>query len=897
MADHYDIHAIIDALKEKQEMDPDSHDASYELMRETISAYAALGDYSILDFKDLNLVYLTAVGTWKQNVELKKKTVSESHLTESEKERLRALWDSCWEKALTGEYSNYEEDAAGKASIGMFGTGFLSFGPKTGSNDVQKFIRMCVELLPMTDDETMFDRASKTLSSGIAGMGAGSASVILHCLKPCTFPPINGNMKNPNIFEVLGVPLVKRSNIETYIDNCRLIKAYRDQNFPYKNYRIFDMLSLHISDYHLSRMWLITWKPENWQWSDYAEKCELTKRGETVVESWTCSNTTPRIGDDVFLIKLGGQPRGLIGHGTVFRESYETDHYDAQKAADGVKTRHIDVKFDRLLNYHQDKLVSQEELGNTCGAQHWSPQSSGIEIKTEVQPALMALWRTVIESGGKQEEVREKMDSGFARNMILYGPPGTGKTYNSVYYAVSICEGKPLSEIQKENYTDVLARYNTLRSEGRILFTTFHQSYGYEEFIEGIRPVMRDDGNEGLLQYEIRDGIFKQICNAARAPEGIEINHNAVIWFVTLKDGKENDLKTECFRKGEIRFEGTEDLKNDDSWTYERITAMKCGDYVLSYGGGGDLIDAVGIILDDEPFFDNARGSFRWVRKVRWLFYNKRVSVREINSRRLLPRFGIARMNHMRLSDLLQLAEQYGEEQIRINTKPYVLIIDEINRGNISKIFGELITLIEDTKRAGAAEAMEAVLPYSGEVFSVPENVYILGTMNTADRSIALMDTAIRRRFAFTEMMPCSKVLERLGVGTIVIDNEELNVAKMLDVINERIQYLFDRDHTIGHAFFRKLADDPSIDTLADIFEKNVIPLLQEYFYEDYEKIQLVLGDNAKEDEFKFILDKPVNVKDIFNGNPAIDLLEKVYEIQHSAFHKLESYKLIGKDL
>ena len=235
--------------------------------------------------------------------------------------------------------------------------------------------------------------------------------------------------------------------------------------------------------------------------------------------------------------------------------------------------------------------------------------------------------------------------------------------------------------------------------------------------------------------------------------------------------------------------------------------------------------------------------------------------------------------------------------EIDQETKPYVFIIDEINRGNISKIFGELITLIEDTKRAGASEAMEAILPYSGEAFSVPNNVYILGTMNTADRSIALMDTALRRRFEFAEMMPNSEVLDSLGVGTIAAGDEELNVSRMLDVINERIEYLFDREHTIGHAFFTKLADDPSLETLASIFEKNVIPLLQEYFYEDYEKIQLVLGDNSKEDEFKFILDRSVKVKDIFNGNPDIDLPEKGYIVQHEAFLKLESYKQIGKDL
>ena len=169
--------------------------------------------------------------------------------------------------------------------------------------------------------------------------------------------------------------------------------------------------------------------------------------------------------------------------------------------------------------------------------------------------------------------------------------------------------------------------------------------------------------------------------------------------------------------------------------------------------------------------------------------------------------------------------------------------------------------------------------------------------MNSADRSIALIDTALRRRFEFVEMMPDPKVLESIDVDTIIVDGDELNVAKMLDTINKRIEYLYDREHTIGHAFFTKLADNPTIEMLADIFKKKVIPLLQEYFYEDYEKIQLVLGDNEKENEYKFILDETLTSRDIFNGNPDIDGPEKGYSIQHDAFRKLQSYKQIGKDL
>jgi 5-methylcytosine-specific restriction endonuclease McrBC GTP-binding regulatory subunit McrB len=226
------------------------------------------------------------------------------------------------------------------------------------------------------------------------------------------------------------------------------------------------------------------------------------------------------------------------------------------------------------------------------------------------------------------------------------------------------------------------------------------------------------------------------------------------------------------------------------------------------------------------------------------------------------------------------------------NDKPFVFIIDEINRGNISKIFGELITLIENTKRKGMPEAAAATLPYSGEEFSVPQNVYILGTMNTADRSIALMDTALRRRFRFQEMMPEVDVLRKIGADKINQAGIELDVAAMLETINERIEYLFDREHTIGHAFFTGLKEEPTVNKLASIFKKSVIPLLQEYFYEDYGKIMLVLGDNGKtRDEQKFIISKEIKPNLIFRGDTSdIDIPDYAYEIQEEAFYNIMSY-------
>lgn len=342
--------------------------------------------------------------------------------------------------------------------------------------------------------------------------------------------------------------------------------------------------------------------------------------------------------------------------------------------------------------------------------------------------------------GKESTEAFDKEDSAAEKNFILYGPPGTGKTYKSAIYAVAICDGKPAEE--SSDYAAVMRRYHELKAEGRIAFTTFHPSYSYEEFIEGIKPVV--DGGKNNIEYRVEPGIFKKFCE---------------------------------------RAEGR-------------------------------------------------------------------------------------------------------------RTIPYVFIIDEINRGNLSKIFGELITLIETTKRAGREEAVSAILPYSGTEFFVPGNVYLIGTMNTADRSTALMDTALRRRFQFIEMMPDVQVLRKLGADRV----EDLDVAAILEKINERLTFLYDREHTIGHGFFTGLrGEEATLTHLQSIFELSILPLLQEYFYDDYQKIQLVLGDNAKSSpDLKFIRDD-FATSDIFKGNveEILDFSGKIYSVNKEAFGRLESYKEI----
>lgn len=660
-------------------------------------------------------------------------------------------------------------------------------------------------------------------------------------------------------------------------------------------------------------VWLISWNKDNWNWENYEKKCAETASGMPVAEEWACASLKPKYGDEVFIIKLGEKPRGIFGHGRVIKEAFEGEHYDKDKAAAGKKERYIGVSFDRILNYKEENILSQDELAVQCKSQHWSPQNSGIMIKPDAVPMLHAMWEKIAGS-----EKKEGTAVRYEKNMILYGPPGTGKTYNSVIYAVAICENKEIKDVKSESYTDVLSRYNEYKKSGRIAFTAFHQSYGYEEFIEGIKPKLSEN-SEGI-GYVLEDGIFKKFCKNASAikvqPGSLTgIKEDPRIWGMILEGTGKTSLKKECFSNGCIRLGWSEiddkdvagDYAGDEtaSWNakhmvFDFINSMEIGDIVI-IEKTLTQIDAVGVITGGYEY--DPAGNARYPRKrtVSWICRDISENIVPYlgTGRKQMARFSLFSFDYLGMDAVSEIVKKNSASVISVQTenKPYVFIIDEINRGNISKIFGELITLIEDTKRAGAGEAMEAVLPYSGDTFSVPDNVYILGTMNTADRSIALMDTALRRRFTFIEMMPDPGVLESLGIGSIAAGEESLNVKGMLSVINERIEYLYDREHMIGHAFFTRLAKDPSLDCLAQIFEENVVPLLQEYFYEDYEKIQLVLGDNTKPDEYKFILDRPVKAADAFNGIPDIDLPEKHYTVQKSAFRKIQSYKLIGRGL
>ena len=510
-------------------------------------------------------------------------------------------------------------------------------------------------------------------------------------------------------------------------------------------------------------------------------------------------------------------------------------------------------------------------------------------------------------------------------NQILFGPPGTGKTYSVIERAVEICDPDFVAGLQNNDAhrrEKIKAKFEELKGMDRIALVTFHQSYGYEDFIEGIKPIglnedeSSDEEEDGDLKYKVDDGRFKKFCvqaiSFANMQETLKVHGVASdpqIWKVSLKGTGDNDVRSDCMKNGYIRIgfadgDGEEnpeiaDLKNGKSVWRAFRDKMRKGDIVLSCYSATE-IDAVGVVMDDEPQWGGAKFSvYRHYRRVKWVL-RERVNIVEYNQGRMFTLSTIYRskITPESVIEILQkhnvLKREEGASGRALKRSPYVFIIDEINRGNISKIFGELITLIEPSKRIGegAVEGLKVELPYSHYKFGVPNNVYIIGTMNTADRSIAMLDTALRRRFEFVEMMPRPDLLNGIKILNAEGKDTGINIVRLLEVMNERIEVLLDREHQIGHAYFLEaLKDHPTIDNLGKLFQNKIIPLLQEYFYDDYEKIRLVLGDENSELDFikKISMNGDVSQKLFKSKEEIVDIIgdEKcVYRVNDDGVYK-----------
>ncbi|QNH08339.1 AAA family ATPase [Pseudomonas sp. B11D7D] len=495
-------------------------------------------------------------------------------------------------------------------------------------------------------------------------------------------------------------------------------------------------------------------------------------------------------------------------------------------------------------------------------------------------------------------------------NQILFGPPGTGKTYHTINQALAILAPDFLvqnSGNDPETRKRLKAEFDRFVSAERVRFVTFHQSFSYEDFVEGLRA--DSDAETGQVKYAVEPGVFKRLCDDARTrpASDLGVRGNPAIWKISINGTGSSPTKSYCLDNGEARigWGKTGDLRED----YEQSS------YYQSLGGGdkgtlsyfaeqmvvGDIllcihsaeqIGSIGVVTGDYRYEEQVPagviGDYQHVRSVRWLYRDISLSILPLNDERQFTLKTVYAMSRFTWADLLSYVQQQKVNPVEsvtaaeVEREPYVLIIDEINRGNVSRIFGELITLIEESKREGADEALSVKLPYSKKPFSVPKNVYLIGTMNTADRSLAGLDIALRRRFVFREMPPRPELLKDVLV-------QGLNIGKLLRVMNQRIEVLLDRDHCLGHAYFMPLKGDPTLARLESIFSNQILPLLQEYFFEDWQRIQWVLNDHRKPVVDRFVEQDKQDVAALF-GNISVPAQGGVWRINDAAFKRFSAY-------
>ncbi|AJI56449.1 AAA domain family protein [Francisella philomiragia] len=397
------------------------------------------------------------------------------------------------------------------------------------------------------------------------------------------------------------------------------------------------------------------------------------------------------------------------------------------------------------------------------------------------------------------------------KQIILYGPAGTGKTYNTKNIIVNHAF---------DNVDSIDKKYKELQDQGRVQFVTFHQSFAYEDFIEGIKPIPEDRD----VKYDVQDGIFKELCEEAEdnfnksrlGEKDLKSEEN----YERLIDDFGQFVKEQAIEDNSIVLNNKaviEDVDISENGSVKNFSVggsvtskQKLTRSIISRDIGSFIKGNIKTYSDVKPSRDSERG---YHGNAIYYFY-------------LYEKIKAYYENHK---------SEYEKNVTKVEEKNYYLIIDEINRGNISKIFGELITLLESNKRLGNKETeLKTTLPYSKDKFGIPPNLYIIGTMNTSDKSIAHLDIALRRRFGFVEMLP--------SYDENIIKNEKCR--NLLENLNQRIEILLDKDHLIGHSFFCGISENESNlnNKISTIMQNEIVPLLEEYFYGDYEKIQLVLA-------------------------------------------------------
>jgi len=715
---------------------------------------------------------------------------------EKKREGIQTIWG--WAEESFPEDSPWLRDEC-LGGVGSAGTGFNT----NRAREYVFIIRIVMnlkELAPPDREALLKDgwKLAEWLEQIPECGGRQFRHMMLFLLFPDSFERIFGGTDRRRVvtaFSGKSEPQVNAMSAMEIDKELHLIRKNQEDAFGIKDLDFYETPLRELWKDAGNASWLLTWNPDKWNWQSLEADRVATHRGETVTHRWTCANRKAAVGDKAYLARTGVSPKGIVAVGNIVRASYEAPHRDEAKSENSRSSWYVDVVFSRIQDpLAGDPYLTMEDLKEiTVDQQHWTPEASGIEIKKRAAGILKKLW----------EEKVVPVDSpapGGATNLIVYGPPGTGKTYY---------------------LNNLIGDYRSRK-----------QKIGREAWLI-----------QQLLDMRWFDAVFATLWalgGRARAKEIVNHEYIALkaramgrnrhvtntVW-ATLQAHTVESSQTVQYKNKSVPY--VFDKHEDGQWRLVADWEEECAEQV-----------SMAQALQKGPVVEAAHQRYEFIT------FHQAYSYEDfVEGIRPIQNDETGEIEYRVVPGVFQRIAQKAKAD---PGQRYAIFIDEINRGNIAKIFGELITLIETDKRTeydengGKVRGMTLTLPYSGEGFGVPANLDLYGTMNTADRSIALMDTALRRRFTFRELMPDPGIISGSRGDGYIEDGEgdSINLRALLEAINQRLRFLLNRDMMLGHAYFMKIADFAG---LKHALLTQIIPLLQEYFYEDWHRIQLVFRD------------------------------------------------------
>ncbi len=777
-------------LKKRKEIDPYKHNKCYELMDKAFTLYSK-NSITEFSYNDLDLIYLLTIGTWKSSINNKISKVKDSNLDTDSKDELIM----------------YLEEIEKEEDVGMFGTGFFTFNKPNSlrESEVNELMEMLIQLHGIDDEDQAIQHLESNLTKNYSGVGLGTISQILHCLKPYYFPILNSTGRD--IYRKFGIEIEQENNIINYAKLTKRIKKFRDENFEIKNYRVFDMeayvenikedefieeedndhygeITRANRDFTINndaKYWLYS-PGENadyWDefykegilaigWDDigdfknYQSKDDIVNKLQSIEETTSSKkNDATAIFEfksvmsqgDVIIVKKGRKE--LIGFGIV-----KSDYYFDTGRNNFKNCREVDWK--EKGSWKVDHNLVLKTLTDITSYE------SEDKLYSFYYEKLMSLM----------------LNNKFSHKRIFkeYLINEYGDTNGTVYSYIKAIDllseklGYNMFEINDLNkleilYLDVLKEQKSetnkyINEEAPSYAKNHFYSAALKKYINFLKNISKKRGSEYQLNAPLNQILY--------GPPGTGKTYNSIVKAVEIVENREIESYDDALRLFNEHLHKTiEFITFHQNYSYE------------------DFIQGL------RPETNNNSS----------LVFHKKDGV--------FKRIADKALENLRLS--------ITEPNVKANN--YVIIIDEINRANISRVFGELITLIEPDKRSHGKIPMEVILP-SGDIFIVPSNLYIIGTMNTADKSIALLDIALRRRFEFESMYPVYE-----------IQGHEIKEVDVLKKINKKIVKSKGHDFQIGHSYFMN-----SHMSLVERMNKKVIPLLLEYFMNDENEVRDILS-------------------------------------------------------